>query len=480
MKFLPFFGQKRKREKQSLDLSDCRSLKRKSNEKKLSKSYFEQLRCDCALHQINTNVQKQNGLLTPSGSPVKQNLFLEDSFSQLNIIQTQRQVTHGEHQIFQLPEIVNRIVKFVKQLDEQEIEEREQSPKILLENKRKPQSYEHALMIYKNEEKATAVWQHILQNKSVASPLRNLKNTLFNCLTINKLWYNVTIEHYTGTLIFKDEFNFQKFIKSLHYPMKPKKIILRKIHSNMNIFNNLRNDYLDLSEVKHLEFFICPNMVPPISWFQNLNSLETLILPGNKLIDDSYLIQILSNRNIKNLKNIDLRACNKITDSGVLSIATHCPQLTSCNLGRHKNGNGITSVSVISLAKYTKIETLGVAGCDITDVGIWELASICGTNIKRLSLNNCSMLTNRGISILSHINFFPNLAVIEIRNLVQVNQIKSLVEFKNWKRFMKLPLLIESCERITKLIMDEEFELKRMNSIIAMYDMTTWVNEIEV
>lgn len=173
---------------------------------------------------------------------------------------------------------------------------------------------------------------------------------------------------------------------------------------------------------------------------------------------------------------MDLRACDNVSDSGVVCIAFNCPKLKTFNIGRHRQGNLITSVSLVALGKYTQVETVGFAGCDIDDAGIWEFARLNGENVKRLSLNSCRLLSDYSLPILFALNSFPNLAVLEIRNLDKITDVRHFVKYNLWKKSMSAPILIEACERITKLIDEEESRVKRINSFIALKDMTAWAN----
>lgn len=116
---------------------------------------------------------------------------------------------------------------------------------------------------------------------------------------------------------------------------------------------------MECQNLKWLEFYVCPRITPPLSWFDNLHKLEKLIIPGNKNIDDNFLLRL--SQSIPNLKHLDLRACDNVSDSGVVCIALNCPKLKTFNIGRHRRGNLITSVSLVALGKYTQVETVGFA-----------------------------------------------------------------------------------------------------------------------
>lgn len=424
-------------------------------------------------------------------TPLKENAqTLSENFADLSLLQPlsspysvceplflhNHQNSGKPHQIFEIPEILENIVRFVS--SEQEI------PREKSYTRRKPLSYEHALLIYKDERKANEVWKEANDATVSIHGKENDHSILYNCLMVNKLWYSVSLSLLLENIYFKSPAHLNTFIKySTSLLEKSNKIahpsifVLHKFHSlKQNELDQL-SILLSGDKMKWLEFYICPNVIPPLPWISKFKSLERLILPGNKALNDDFLLEI--SPHVSNLKKLDLRACDNITDSGIVAIAIKCPKLEICNLGRHRNGGNITSVSVLALAKHTQIETLGIAGCKVNDAGLWELAQLRGSSIRRLSLNNCDLLTNHSIPILFAFNYFPNLAVLEIRNIQQITDVRHLVHFKLCKRAQNIPVLIEGCERITKLLSEEETRLNAANSLIALQDMSHWVNASE-
>ncbi|SJM86310.1 related to Antagonist of mitotic exit network protein 1 [Zygosaccharomyces bailii] len=382
--------------------------------------------------------------------------------------------THAApHAIFEMPEIVERILQFVS-LSEEVPRERPYA-------RRRPLSYEHALMIYKDEKKAAQVWNARSHNGSRHSTSGNM----YCCMLVNRLWHHIALDLLLKRLHFKDLHKFHHFVQrsrtlsqTRNKVLKPTMLVLHKFHKLRQEQMDELSVWLSCENLKWLEFYICPSVVPPMSWIRKFSHLEKLVLPGNKRIDDQFLLQVSTY--VRSLKVLDLRACDNVTDTGVIAMALKCPQLQACNLGRHRNGGNITSLAVVALARHTQIETLGTAGCKVTDAGLWELAQLRGRAIRRLSLNNCDLLTNHSIPTLFAFNYFPNLAVLELRHVDQITDVKNLVQFKLWKKAQNLPILIEGCERLTMLISEEESRIRRNNSLLAMQDMSSWVNENEL
>ncbi|ARB01960.1 Amn1p [Saccharomyces cerevisiae S288C] len=405
-------------------------------------------------------------------TPTEIKNILVDEFSELKLGQPLTAQHQRSHAVFEIPEIVENIIKMIVSLESANI------PKERPCLRRNPQSYEHSLLMYKDEERAKKAWSAAqqLRDPPLVGHKEKKQGALFSCMMVNRLWLNVTRPFLFKSLHFKSVHNFKEFLRTSQETtqvMRPSHFILHKLHQ-VTQPDIERLSRMECQNLKWLEFYVCPRITPPLSWFDNLHKLEKLIIPGNKNIDDNFLLRL--SQSIPNLKHLVLRACDNVSDSGVVCIALNCPKLKTFNIGRHRRGNLITSVSLVALGKYTQVETVGFAGCDVDDAGIWEFARLNGKNVERLSLNSCRLLTDYSLPILFALNSFPNLAVLEIRNLDKITDVRHFVKYNLWKKSLDAPILIEACERITKLIDQEENRVKRINSLVALKDMTAWVN----
>lgn len=401
---------------------------------------------------------------------------LVHNFATLNI-------ENRSHKIFKIPEILNKILNYVVQLEHLENESLETKY-----SQRLPDSYNHALLIHKDEKIARKIWNEaILQKNSQISQSNDkiipakvanqIKGNLFNCLMVNKLWFRLMFPLLVNELYFNSMERFQQFLCSMD--------VIDPNDSNCNKINSLKlnriYDSMQLNvskicfqNVTNLNIHICPNMDIRSSWFRHMKNLKDLSITGNKKIDNNFLINLSKSCSL--IVNLDLRACERIGDTGIVAIAINCPNLKLINLGRHKNGSKVTDISIVALGKFTNVETIGLAGCNITDTGLWEFAKHNGSNVKRLSLNNCSKLTDFSIPYLLGFNYMPNLSVLEIKFLEKLNNVKYVAKFKLWRQSVNQPILIESCERITKLIDIEEQKIRKHNARTCIREMTHWVN----
>ncbi|CCC68321.1 hypothetical protein NCAS_0B02370 [Naumovozyma castellii] len=484
MKFLSFIkngSKKRSAEESTLDISDERPLKRLSqgseelkpkdtsfqygNKKSTTKCNKPQLNLllktdDETLQDKNNSSSRISSwgstqLPTPISTPLKPGNFqvadyhhydqkyptipsspssendqtIIEEFADLNLLHSSQK----PHPIFQIPEIVNTILQFIVA-----------------------------------SEPTTTVSEY------------ERRDVLYQCLQVNKLWCFLCLKYIKDDIKFRKFENVRKFIpysKNNEGTISPKTLSFYRLNELRQHHINEISSKIITSNLIKLQFYICPNVAPPMHWFPHFTNLQKLIITGNKKLDDTTLIRLASH--IPNLITLDLRACVNVSDLGIISIAMHCPHLKLCNLGRHKNKSGITNLSLVALGKYTEVETIGLAGCDISDAGIWEFAKLNGNNLKRLSINNCNKLTDYSIPILIGFNYFPNLAVLEIKNLDLLTDVKWLVRFKLWKKSKNVPVLIDGGERINKLMVGEEKRIRRNNSLLALNDMTQWVNEID-
>lgn len=349
------------------------------------------------------------------------------------------------HPIFEVKEVLENIIRF--------LDRREPSTEEALYAR---QVKRHSTF----ETETNRGWQRD-HASSVKSSEYFENSCLHNCLMVNKMWHTVTLNLLFKEICFRKSGHFEQFLVS--YAKKcdkigePSSFILQNFPRSGQKNLNKIGGILNPDKIKWLEFYMCPYIIPPASWVSNFRSLERLIFPGNKLIDDRFLIEI--SFHTPNLRILDLRACDNMSDSGMVAVALKCPNLSSCNLGRRRCSQNITSVTVLALAKHTQIETLGLAGCNINDSGLWELARIRGKHVKRLSLNSCNLLTNNSLPLLFESNYFPNMLVLEIKNIPQIDDLRHIARYKNWKKCQGVPVLIDGCQRISCLLRYEEAKL---------------------
>ncbi|XBH69046.1 hypothetical protein VPH35_097043 [Triticum aestivum] len=113
-------------------------------------------------------------------------------------------------------------------------------------------------------------------------------------------------------------------------------------------------------------------------------------------ISDEGLIHI--GKSCPELRDIDLYRSGGISDEGVTQIAQGCPMLESINLSYCTE---ITDVSLASLSKCAKLNTLEIRGCpSVSSAGLSEIAIGCRL-LAELDVKKCFAINDVGMLFLS-------------------------------------------------------------------------------
>ncbi|KAI5951810.1 AMN1 [Candida jiufengensis] len=432
---------------------------------------------------------------TPESSPIKSisnhNLIFLDNPTTTNVNLKLQQLTqppsHNKLSIFDIPEIVHKIVSFV---DIQNT----QLPNETSVIRRKPTSYKHALLIYGDKAKAQAAISDsnnfVAYNNDHQPTYQNIQthfnNPLLNCLLINKLFNRITRDIISSKLYFSDEIQLMKYLESSTTTNKVKfqnptylnlhKLFHMKNAQFLKLISNIR-----FNNLSSLELFMCPKLQPPLSLLQqSSNLLKKIIITGSKAIDDEFCYQI--SLNCHDLNHLDFRGCELITDSGLYFIFKTNKNLVHVNVGRKNKNHLITDQSIHYLiTNNPNLDTLGLAGTYISDKSLWEISQNL-PNLKRLSLNNCLNLTNFGISsIFADVKILPNLQVLELCLNYQILDLTQLIKFKNYKNFNNFNqssecFLMELCEELMVRYRDQELQMDKVISNNILQDISFFIN----
>ncbi|KAK3808370.1 MAG: hypothetical protein J3Q66DRAFT_288808 [Benniella sp.] len=232
-----------------------------------------------------------------------------------------------------------------------------------------------------------------------------------------------------------------------------KKIVLHKL-------KQMEDDHiLPLTSWFHnlqiIEFYICEKLTDKVvqSIAMNCPQLQQLLMPGCAKVTDSGVSQIALH--CPRMRHLDLRACSNVSDESLLLVAKHCPDLWHLNVGRVSSATKVTGRSIIEIAKNTNLNTLGLAGCAMTDDAVIEIAKHARSGLHRISLNSCSALTSASIRALMQL--CPNLAVLEIKQCLLVSDMATLYRFSTRR------VLVELCPELQNRLLTYKVELATMS-----------------
>ncbi|KAI8328346.1 hypothetical protein BD560DRAFT_485541 [Blakeslea trispora] len=172
--------------------------------------------------------------------------------------------------------------------------------------------------------------------------------------------------------------------------------------------------------------------------------LTYLSLAGCNRITDEAVLNVA--KYCPRLEHLDLRACGLISDTSIQAIANCCPRLHHLNVGRVRDREKITMLSINLIAQKTQVAVLGLAGCDMTDECLILLAKCRGEKLERISVNNCYRITNKTVQ--AYVKYCPNLSVFEMKECHWIDDWASVAELVQRK------VLLTLCDQQNKACAD--------------------------
>ncbi|ORZ16664.1 hypothetical protein BCR41DRAFT_370458 [Lobosporangium transversale] len=236
--------------------------------------------------------------------------------------------------------------------------------------------------------------------------------------------------------------------------MAVKKIVLHKLKLIED------QDIMPLTSWFHnlqiLEFYICEKLtdVTVAAIAENCPRLQQLLMPGCAKVTDQGISQIALH--CPRMKHLDLRACSNVSDESLVLVARHCSELWHLNVGRVSAASKVTGKSIVEIAKNTNLNTLGLAGCAMTDDAVIDIARYSRSGLHRISLNSCPMLTSASVRALMQL--CPNLAVLEIKQCLLVTDMATLYRFSTRR------VLVELCPELQKRFLEYKVGVVTMNT----------------
>lgn len=348
--------------------------------------------------------------------------------------------------IFEIPEIVHRILSFVD------------------------------LQFTRIPHEKTLTRRNLTKKTSLINP-RSDSGTLYNCLFVNKLFCGIARELIYSRVLFDSDQKFQAAARmKCIFRSKPTMIVLHKLFRSRQESMNAMTLNMDFSVLQWLEFYMCPKIAPSSAMFAH-GTIRKLVITGLRVMDDTLLSAAA--RQSPNLEWLDLRACELVSDAGIYQVSKHCRRLTTINFGRKAHGRLVTDAAIVPLISSNRhLKTVGLAGCNISDRVVWTLAAACGASLERLSLNNCPFISDLLIAVVLQSTRYPlpRLCVLELRGNTQLYKWLAVIAFKRRQNCRGIAVLVELCatlqERMSR--QQREMDAKILRQIFC--DIQEWVN----
>lgn len=365
--------------------------------------------------------------------------------------------------IFDIPELVHTILSFA---DAQNTVVPQESTPI----RRRPLSYQHALLIYGDAQLA----QNAMKNAPTVAPAPT--SVLHTCLQVNRLFNHIARDIIGERLLFSDEQRLLQFIDCSTSSSRTKVLVLHKLfHTRQTVLEKVAQ-IADFLRLEWLELYMCPKLVPPAAMLGP--HIRKLVITGSRTVDDALLAQVA--QKCPRLEVLDVRACEHVLDAGLHAIAGACTQLHTINVGRKNRGHLVTDAGVCELVRNNpNLTTVGLAGCHVTDRLVWQLAASCNNTLARLLLNNCPYITDALAPAALANGCFPNLLVLELRFTPQITCWRPVIEFRRRQELRGISVLVEVCEPHMRRMREQELAMDREISQRIFDDIGLWVNSCD-
>lgn len=178
-----------------------------------------------------------------------------------------------------------------------------------------------------------------------------------------------------------------------------------------------------------------------LALIQGLPRLCKVNLSGNSFITDKSLVALSTK--CMSLKEIAIRDCDFITQSGIAKALRQSPNLSSISA----NCIGVPSLHsdlIDSLVSVKNLSSLDLSESIISDEFLNSVAKAC-LPLKKLVLSNCHNFSFSGISLLLYTNLPIEWLDLEAANFLTDESVKELSEFLPLLKFINL----SNCSNLT-------------------------------
>jgi hypothetical protein len=247
----------------------------------------------------------------------------------------------------------------------------------------------------------------------------DLQSHIFSFATESELWLLLKDpksrfqEAITKTLATKTDIHFSFLLQiipnTIHASNDTDSVQQKAVMELLGVFLFGSKDHSseEPSNLQHLE---CCNLrnVSGKDWLPHLpSSLQTLDLSGCAGLDPTVLATFLEKDSSKNLKELNLHGCVRVSNPTVTLIANHHTQLEALSLGRCSQSIGNGSIHLL-LQKLQKLKHLDLQSLNnISDLSGQFMANL-PESLQSLNVNSCKQLRLAGLEALEGIQFQMN------------------------------------------------------------------------
>ena len=257
------------------------------------------------------------------------------------VCQTEKEDEEPRLTPFDIPVILEQIISY---LDESNTIPSEPAPV-----RRKPLSYQHAVLIYYPDvARAKEAWASACRGTPEDNSPQERHSGVYACLLVNKEWNDAAKRVFRRKAFFTTYDAWETFAtRKVGHTPHLRTLVLHKVRQAVDEELELLGEQ---PRLEWIELHVCPDLLPTEKLLCS-PYLKRIALPGCSRADDTTLETIA--KNCPSLEILDLRACELITDKGLIAIAEGCPKLKYLNVGRVKGGEKITCDGVEAIARYT-------------------------------------------------------------------------------------------------------------------------------
>ncbi|WP_213106539.1 BTB/POZ domain-containing protein [Candidatus Protochlamydia amoebophila] len=283
--------------------------------------------------------------------------------------------------------------------------------------------------------------------------------SLLNCVMDAN--FKLPLEKITSSIQLADYYELTEVVKNLE-----EQLIDGYKSQRLEPFSSTKESLVELKELLHfaqqyqlnplksyLEFTVVSallNQTSQLAEFKRIinhfsDEIEALNFSNNADLTDAHLLSL---KNCKNLKVLDLQRCWNFTDAGL----AHLTSLTALQYLDLTECFRITDAGLAHLSPLSALQHLNLIGYDLTDAGLVHLKPLIA--LKHLDLMRCWNLTDAGLAHLRPLVALQHLNLTNCENITDAGlaHLTHLVALKHLDLMQCWKLTDDGLARLTSLV----------------------------